>query len=96
MWNEVGVGDADAVGIIPGTSTRPRRLFRPWMRRSGRLAKPKHRCLNQRDVKTTLLNCLAASIPSRERVVTCEEVFELRILLAASGNRPYRRGTTHA
>ena len=27
--------------------------------------------------KTTLLNCLAASIPSRERVVTCEEVFEL-------------------
>ena len=35
------------------------------------------RCLNPRDVKTTLLNCLAASIPSRERVVTCEEVFEL-------------------
>jgi len=29
--------------------------------------------------KTTLLNCLAASIPSRERVVTCEEVFELKI-----------------
>lgn len=27
--------------------------------------------------KTTLLNCLAAAIPSRERVVTCEEVFEL-------------------
>src|SRR4029079_1472253 len=24
--------------------------------------------------KTTLLNCLAASIPPRERVVTCEEV----------------------
>jgi Flp pilus assembly CpaF family ATPase len=27
--------------------------------------------------KTTLLNCLCASIPARERVVTCEEVFEL-------------------
>jgi hypothetical protein len=26
MWNEVGVGDADAVGIIPRTSTRPRLL----------------------------------------------------------------------
>ena len=31
--------------------------------------------------KTTLLDCLAASIPSRERVVTCEEVFELKIPL---------------
>jgi pilus assembly protein CpaF len=31
--------------------------------------------------KTTLLNCLAAAIPSRERVVTCEEVFELKIPL---------------
>jgi pilus assembly protein CpaF len=27
--------------------------------------------------KTTLLNCLLASVPARERVVTCEEVFEL-------------------
>lgn len=27
--------------------------------------------------KTTLLNCLAAAIPQQERVVTCEEVFEL-------------------
>lgn len=27
--------------------------------------------------KTTMLNCLTASIPVRERVVTCEEVFEL-------------------
>ena len=27
--------------------------------------------------KTTLLNCLAAAVPPRERVVTCEEVFEL-------------------
>ncbi len=31
--------------------------------------------------KTTLLNCLAASIPPLERVVTCEEVFELKIPL---------------
>lgn len=30
--------------------------------------------------KTTLLNCLAASIPGGERVVSCEEVFELRNL----------------
>jgi pilus assembly protein CpaF len=29
--------------------------------------------------KTTLLNCLAAAIPPRERVITCEEVFELQI-----------------
>ncbi len=31
--------------------------------------------------KTTLLNCLGAAIPSRERVITCEEVFELKIPL---------------
>jgi pilus assembly protein CpaF len=29
--------------------------------------------------KTTLLNCLAAAIPGRERIVSCEEVFELRL-----------------
>ena len=29
----------------------------------------------------TRLNCLAAAIPSRERVVTAEEVFELKIAL---------------
>lgn len=29
--------------------------------------------------KTTLLNCLAASVPARERLITCEEVFELRV-----------------
>ena len=28
--------------------------------------------------KTTLLNCLASAIPGRERLVTCEEVFELQ------------------
>lgn len=26
----------------------------------------------------TLLNCLTAAVPARERVITCEEVFELR------------------
>jgi pilus assembly protein CpaF len=31
--------------------------------------------------KTTLLNCLTAAIPARERVITCEEVFELRMPL---------------
>jgi pilus assembly protein CpaF len=31
--------------------------------------------------KTTLLNCLGASIPPRERVVTCEEVFEIQLQL---------------
>jgi pilus assembly protein CpaF len=29
--------------------------------------------------KTTLLNCLSGAIPARERVITCEEVFELRV-----------------
>jgi pilus assembly protein CpaF len=29
--------------------------------------------------KTTLLNCLGAAIPSGDRVITCEEVFELRL-----------------
>ena len=31
--------------------------------------------------KTTLLNCLAGAIPAHDRVVTCEEVFELQVLL---------------
>lgn len=31
--------------------------------------------------KTTLLNCLAAAIPARSRVITCEEVFELKVPL---------------
>jgi pilus assembly protein CpaF len=31
--------------------------------------------------KTTLLNCLAAALPGRERVITCEEVFELKVPL---------------
>src|SRR5690606_15383078 len=28
--------------------------------------------------KTTLLNCLTSAVPARERIVTCEEVFELK------------------
>jgi pilus assembly protein CpaF len=31
--------------------------------------------------KTTLLNCLASAVPPTERVVSCEEVFELKIKL---------------
>jgi pilus assembly protein CpaF len=31
--------------------------------------------------KTTFLNCLGAAIPARERVIICEEVFELRVPL---------------
>jgi pilus assembly protein CpaF len=31
--------------------------------------------------KTTMLNCLAAAIPARERVISCEEVFELKLPL---------------
>ena len=31
--------------------------------------------------KTTMLNCLCAAIGPRERVVTVEEVFELRVAL---------------
>ncbi len=31
--------------------------------------------------KTTLLNCLCSAIPARERVVSCEEVFELQVPL---------------
>ena len=31
--------------------------------------------------KTTMLNCLGSAIPATERVVTCEEVFELKIPL---------------
>jgi type IV secretory pathway ATPase VirB11/archaellum biosynthesis ATPase len=33
----------------------------------------------------TLLNCLASAIPGRERVITCEEVFELKIPLPGRG-----------
>ncbi len=29
--------------------------------------------------KTTMLNCLGSAVPGRERVITCEEVFELRL-----------------
>lgn len=31
--------------------------------------------------KTTMLNCLASAIPANERVVSCEEVFELQLTL---------------
>jgi pilus assembly protein CpaF len=31
--------------------------------------------------KTTMLNCLAAAIPASQRVITCEEVFELQVNL---------------
>src|SRR4051794_14426117 len=44
-----------------------------------------------------LLNCLCAAIPARERVVTCEEVFELRIplpdVVAMQTRQPNLEGT---
>lgn len=47
--------------------------------------------------KTTLLNCLAAAIPARERVITCEEVFELRVplpdVVALQTRQPNLEGT---
>jgi pilus assembly protein CpaF len=47
--------------------------------------------------KTTLLNCLAGAIPGRERVVTCEEVFELRLglpdVVAMQTRQPNLEGT---
>jgi pilus assembly protein CpaF len=47
--------------------------------------------------KTTFLNCLAAAIPARERVITCEEVFELRIplpdVVAMQTRQPNLEGT---
>lgn len=47
--------------------------------------------------KTTLLNCLAAAIPGRDRVVTCEEVFELRVplrdVVALQCRQPSLEGT---
>ena len=47
--------------------------------------------------KTTLLNCLASAIPARERVVTCEEVFELRLplpdVVAMQTRQPNLEGT---
>jgi pilus assembly protein CpaF len=59
--------------------------------------------------KTTLLNCLASAIPGRERVISCEEVFELRLglpdwvpmqtrqpNLEGAGEIPLRRLVTEA
>ncbi len=47
--------------------------------------------------KTTLLNCLAGAIDSRERIITCEEVFELRIaardVVALQCRQPSLEGT---
>ncbi len=44
--------------------------------------------------KTTFLNCLAASIPGRERVISVEEVYELRFsTLTGSRCRPASRGS---
>jgi pilus assembly protein CpaF len=47
--------------------------------------------------KTTLLNCLTAAVPARERVITAEEVFELKIplpdVVAMQTRQPNLEGT---
>lgn len=47
--------------------------------------------------KTTLLNCLAGAIDGRERIITCEEVFELQIaardVVALQCRQPSLEGT---
>ena len=47
--------------------------------------------------KTTLLNCLTAAIPPQERVVTAEEVFELKVplpdVVALQCRQPSLEGT---
>lgn len=49
--------------------------------------------------KTTMLNCLASAIPARERVITCEEVFELRLplrdVVGLQCRQPSLEGTGH-
>ena len=47
--------------------------------------------------KTTLLNALAGAVPGRERVITCEEVFELKLglpdVVAMQTRQPNLEGT---
>src|SRR6195952_2501630 len=47
--------------------------------------------------KTTMLNALCAAIPARERVITCEEVFELKVplpdVVAMQTRQPNLEGT---
>ena len=47
--------------------------------------------------KTTLLNCLSAAVPPRDRIVTCEEVFELKVpqrdVVAMQCRQPSLEGT---
>ena len=52
--------------MVGGDCSQP---LRPWW---------EERALFRQAGKTTLLNCLAAAIPGGDRVVSAEEVFELR------------------
>ncbi len=99
-----GPGDKRSIGKYPHSRLRRRRsgVHQGGVRRAsasavvtsllapaGATPSKAHVCLS---AQVSLLNCLVASVPARERVITCEEVFELQAsppnVTAAGGSRP--------